>query len=455
MKKRYFIALLLTLGILYFTHHAWLGYKKSLNFDYRLFIILSTLGYMICLQITSYLADFKSIKNKSRIEIVFLTIFFTMLFIPMSHINQDDIAKSENRKLSKWHSLIKKDGEINFNFGKDYENWFNDRFALRKELVDLNYIYKVILNKKTETEKMYFYKDTNVVFSKGHIPKEEIFSKNDIKETASNLDKLNEFCKKNHIKLYTLIVPYNQYIYQQYAKDYANPKGLEALNNNIKELQKLSNSNIIYVYDDLKKASTKDFVAYKTDHHWSEYGAFIGYQRIMKEIQKDFPDIEIVNESDYKITTSKKVLNSFFYRNMFAGQTIELSAPFLKMFQNTILDTKYKYYTYKNKTLLETKIINIPKQYLGRDYFYPKGSKYKLLQMGTSMNENLLTFTPYTFEHTKYIRLNEIRNMKAEEHFKIMKYYKQEILDFKPDILIFCIVPGNFKEVNNIFLEDK
>lgn len=453
MKKRYFIALGLTIGILYFTHHTWLGYKKSPDFDYLLFIIISTLGYMVCFKITSYLADFKTIKHQSRIEILFLTAFFIMLFVPMSHINQGKIAKSENRQLAKWHSLIKKDGEINFNFGKDYENWFNDRFALRKNLIDLNYIYKFPINKKIETEKMYYYKDSNVVFNKGHIPQKETFSKENIQPVAMELNKLNDFCNNHNIKLYVLIVPYNQYIYQQYAKDFANPEGLKKLNNNIKELQEKSDANIVYVYDELKKASEKDFVAFKTDHHWSEYGAFIGYQRIMKEIQKDFPDIKIAKESDFQITTSQKV-RSDYDRAFFEGYAIKYLAPYLKLFSKTILDTKYKYYTHKNHKLLDITLINISGS-REKIYSYPLGSRYKFLEIGTSMNENLLEFTPYTFKKTKYIRINNVKDRKSKEEYKIMKYYKQEILDYQPDIIILCITPINLKRMKDIFVEEK
>lgn len=257
MKKRYYIALCITFGILYFTHHIWLGHKSSANFDFLLFIVISILGYLISLKITSYIADFKTIKNQSRIEILFLTAFFIILLLPMLHITQGEISVSENRKLATWHKLINKEGKINYTFGKNFENWFNDRFAFRKELIDINYVYKFFINSKLETEKMYFFKKSNVVFSKYYIPKEKIFSKKDIKPIAAELNKLNKFCNKHNIKLYVLIVPPNQYIYQQYAKDFANPEGLEKLNYNIKMLQDKSDANVVYVYEDLKKLQKK------------------------------------------------------------------------------------------------------------------------------------------------------------------------------------------------------
>ena len=79
-----------------------LEYKKTLkvrtaiNFDFKLFVIISVLTYLLAYKFSSYVADFKSVKEKSRIDILFLTIFFIFLFIPMSNINRDKISIQEN-----------------------------------------------------------------------------------------------------------------------------------------------------------------------------------------------------------------------------------------------------------------------------------------------------------------------------------------------------------------------
>lgn len=451
MKKRYFIAFFITIILLCITHQTWLGYKESAHFDCLLFIIVLVLGYLLSLKITSYLADFKTLKNQSRIEIFFLSVFFILLFLPISHIDQNKISISENRTLAKYPNLFKK-GKFNLKFGKDFEYWFNDRFFLRKELINLNSIYKIFSYKHFETNKTFYYKEYNVVFSKTHIPKKDTVPQKELSKIATSLDEFNLFCKKYNIKLYVLIVPYNQYIYQNYAKDYANPKGLTQLNNNIKKLQKLSNTNIIYIYDDLKKASQtqKEAVSFKVDHHWTEYGAFVGYKRLMKEINKDYPNIIPVNEDNYRTFRSNKV-RCDFDRTFTNGNTLEM-APGLKLYANKILDTKYLYYENKNQKLLKTKIVDTDNT-RNKTFYYPKGANYRVIETGTSMNENLLQFTPYTFKNLKYISLNNIRNKKDSEIFKIMKYYKKDILDYKPDIIIFCITPLNLKRLPQIFEE--
>lgn len=370
----------------------------------------------------------------------------------MSNINQNKYSDTENRFLSDYKPLITNEGLLNFNFGKDFESWFNDRFALRKELIDLNYKYKIAINNKIETDKIYYYKDSNVVFTKYHATSLKQLSNKDIKDAVQAFDNLNRFCENHKIKLYVLIVPYNQYLYQQYTKDFANPMGLAVLNSDIKKIQDSSNANIIYAFDELKNASKKDFVAFKTDHHWSEYGAFIGYQLLMEKIKKDFPDVKFLKESDFNTFRSKNV-RSDYNREFFQGGTIKYMAPFLNSYITKILDTEYKYYEHKNQNKLKTKIIDISK-YRGKEYYYPEGSNYRLLEIGTSMNENLLQFTPYSFKNTTYIRLNNVKDRKTSEEFKIMKFYKNKILAFKPDIIIFCITTMNINSLKDIFKED-
>ncbi len=88
-----------------------------------------------------------------------------------------------------------------------------------------------------------------------------------------------------------------------------------------------------------------------------------------------------------------------------------------------------------------------------KDFYYPKGVKLKVLQLGTSMNENLMQFTPYTLRSVSYLRINDVKDVPWAEEFKVMKYYKSEILAYKPDIIVLCITPENLMRVKLLFEE--
>lgn len=81
-------------------------------------MIITVISFLVLWKIVNYISNFKTIKQASRLDIIFLTLFFIILFIPMSHISKKDISTQENRTLTKWRGLIKPNGEINFEFGK-------------------------------------------------------------------------------------------------------------------------------------------------------------------------------------------------------------------------------------------------------------------------------------------------------------------------------------------------
>ena len=263
IKKRYFIALGITIVLLCLTHHCWLGHKGSTHFDCLLFIIILVLGYLFSLKLTSYIADFKSIKNKSRIEIIFLSVFFILLFLPISHIDKNDISYNENRTLAKFYPLITEKGKLNLTFGKDFEAWFNDRFFLRKNLIFLHYTTKLLINKKIRDDKIIYSSKNNWAIRPYHIPSKKIFTNHRYAEVLNILNNFNEFCINNNIKLYVLLVPHNVYLYQeQQIQEAQKPKDLQAINNNIYKLQKNSDATIIYPFNELKKASKKEWVSF-------------------------------------------------------------------------------------------------------------------------------------------------------------------------------------------------
>lgn len=65
-----------------------------------------------------------------------------------------------------------------------------------------------------------------------------------------------------------------------------------------------------------------------------------------------------------------------------------------------------------------------------------------MLIFGDSSCENLLKILPYSFTYTDFIRLNDPKNIipATGERYKVLKYYEEEITDFKPDIIILYII---------------
>ena len=428
-------------NIIYITFNNKLNLYSNINFDYKLFIIIVILTYLLAYKLSNYAADFNTIKGKSKTDLIFLIIFFIFLLIPMLHIDKSEMSYRENRMLAKLKPFITNQDEINFYFGRNFDKWFSDRFFLRDILIKIyNSLYFYFANMN---DKGLYDKNTGFLYT---LTEFDTYNINDLDKNYEELKKFNLFCNNHGIKLYVLIVPKKVEIYNT-DKFYINKSS-----NHNKFMQYLKNKdsegevNIIYPYDELKNGAEKEFMFFKTEHHWTDDAAFIGYKALMNRIVKDFSDIHILNESDYNFSYNTLVRGDVFRTYDYGQSCSYINLIGMKKYHKT----KYRYYTHKDfKNLHQT--LTYIKYHFNKLYYYPKGSDYRVIQLGTSQNENLTEFIPFTFKNVKRLRNNTVIGIKQEDEFKIIKYYKDEILNYKPDIIIFCITYNNFLELHNLF----
>ena len=279
-----------------------LEYKKTLNvrtaikFDFKLFVIILVLTYLLAYKLSNYVADFKSVKEKSRIDILFLTIFFIFLFIPMSHINQDEISKQENRTFAKWRTFITQDGEINYDFGKNFNDWFNDRFYLRESFIKYN-DFKLIFSGNWQTKNVIKGKN-NWLFlgwneSIESYSNSRLFSQKELDSITNYLSSINNYCKQNNKKFYFFIAPDKSKIYEEFYPDRI--KKISKISKTEQLIEYLNNNSdikVIYPQTKLIQHKKDGLLYWKSDTHWNLLGAYYGYEELMKNILSDFPTID-------------------------------------------------------------------------------------------------------------------------------------------------------------------
>lgn len=402
---------------------------------------------MVSLKTVTYLAYFKTIKNESRVEIIFLAVFFICLFIPMLHISNDKISKKENRNLAEFKPLINSQRKFNYDFGKDFDAWYSDRFFGRKAILSSFAKLRFKISSKYYNQNGYIInKQSNWGFTPGEAKKITFTNKN-IDDIASNFEKLKNYCLENNIKLYVLVVPTKSAIYTDKMQDYYNAaKHLEFEKNTIEKINKKLSYKLIYPYKELIESSNKDYTYFKAEHHWSDFGAFTAYKILINEMTNITP----VTIADFDISQNNKIRGDFFRRYNSGTTYISLGLPD-KLTRN-LLNTKYNYYTYKNAADIKESI-NGDKKIKTTKYNKAKNN-YRVLISGTSMNENLQPFLAATFSETLYLRLNNVKNVKGDDTYKFYKRYNGKITDYKPDIMIFCITFNNLRGIRDLMSLD-
>ena len=373
--------------------------------------------------------------------------FFLPLFIPMIRISDEVKSVRELRTLAvkpELKDLFKERSD----YGRRYENYFNDHFCGRVPLMKIHDVFRNKLSSVIRTEKALYFKKSGWIFL---VP---LISDLDcrpsfLQSTIQNLVRLNEFCQQHQIKLYVLETPKKEVVYKELIKE--NYGFDEKKLDKVSQAQEFIRNEVrkhhipyIYPYKALCAAAKSDYVFFKWTHHWTDWGAYVGYCELMKEIGKDFPDMPIVSLNDFQKH------HSWLIRDMY-NESLAFTATrrqFYHFFNYGDEDDPpnraiYNYYDHNNRAKMVFKVGKFIK-----DFSYPKG-KHKVMVVGSSNNENLNHFLPYSAAELKYIRVIDAP-VKATDQFKIIKLYKKDILNFKPDILILSIGPENLSRLRDL-----
>jgi hypothetical protein len=277
---------------------------NSYRIDIYLLIITLTLSFLLAYKIVPYIAKFKIEEHASRIDIVFVCCFFILLFIPMFKISQEEKDLQENRMLATYQPIFK-DGKINKEYGKQFETWFNDRFNTRKKLIKLNEYIKQKLIPSRGNERVLIGKDGWFFYKMdgglNNFANKTILYPAELEKGLLYLKKINNWAKKHHKKFYYVIAPDKNKIYGEYFRFVQKVKpDTEGIGNQfINYIHKNSDIDALYLYDTLMAHKKDGLLYWKKDTHWGEYGAYWGYQEIMRHLNKDF------KISPYKISNWK------------------------------------------------------------------------------------------------------------------------------------------------------
>jgi hypothetical protein len=260
------------------------------------------------------------------------------------------------------------------------------------------------------------------------------------------VNKLQKYCDDKNIKLYILLVPRKAefFNYPLADKRIYEPDPAEEI---IDYLKSNTNTNIIYPKAAMKEANKETPVYFKTDHHWTKKGAYVGYYELMKQIKKDFPSVPVLQEDSLEKYYDNRV-SEWWNREFNEGQTLrQLKLP--KKYAKKILDTPYLYYKNPNRDKLKTNAQFAPIIEIGfntkqdNQFYYPNGLDKKVLLIANSFGANLVEFLPYSFRYTARYYDNY--------RYMELKTYKNAIDTYKPDILILNMQTAYIYRLLNLY----
>ena len=357
------------------------------------------------------------------LTIILFLIFIFGLAIGNVFIADKSFSANENRYLASMPE-ISLDNIFNNDFDEEFDTYFNDQFIFRDQWIMLKSLYQQVTLNIANNE-VYYAKDQNLISQE--LSYNEALVENNIKY-------INNFVSQYH-KVNFMLIPtaalINKNLLPMFSYNYDQLAVINQAYSNIE-------ANNINLVDSLLK---EDDIYFKTDHHWNEKGARIGYEAICDHVLNKEPNnfnYQLVAD-DFKGTLLSRA-GTFWYE----GDNIYHIEPENSIQVEMQIDQDEKTYDsiYVDEAL-DTK----------DKYTYYEGGNHAYVKINTSLNNGKKAFIikdsyahiliPYLISEYEEIEMIDLR------------YFRQdlkEMIEENDDIYIIYSVDSFITDTNFVFL---
>ena len=224
----------------------------------------------------------RNIMKFNKIYYISISLAFLLIllcFVIANIINNDkEFSEIENRNLQEKPKILSE------NYVEKLNSYMADQFFIREKLISFKSRIDLVLG-KNKINNVYIGSD-NQLFEEFKITSnDDLFNKVDV---------INEFKKANEDLLVNfMLVPTATSILDDKLPLYAPVDDEIEYINNVKSYL-LDDIKFIPIYDKLK-ANKNEYIYYKTDHHWTTDGAYLGYEAFCEST-----GIEATNKEDFE-----------------------------------------------------------------------------------------------------------------------------------------------------------
>ncbi len=413
-----------TLTITSTTDDPYIVYKKDLNIsphitiDWCYFLIVLCASWFIFSKGIGYLARFKVFENHSRIDIVFLSIFFILLFIPMLNISDAEKSEQENRMLAAKPHLVH-NGVLDNAFGTKFNDWFNDHFWGRKKIIFLYNFLRFGESKGALIGKngWLFGKSFNAVKMYQNA---NLFTDEELTEAGHNIDQFVTDAKAAGIKqVYFMLSNDKESMYPEFYPRYIKKQNTQSRLEQILDYVHTHYPHIHFLNfkSELEKLKEKETIFYKTGTHMNHIGAFYEYAFLMQEIKKDFPELKILTLDDFDISVSQELTQPGLDIDLYK-QFATLAFYDKKNFENKILKPKY--------SIPQTTTQNLSGYFVHKIWTNPHANTHlNLVVVSDSFLARYSGNLPLNFMNTYHVQVHSGRD-----------FSQINSVSFQPDIMI-------------------
>lgn len=311
-----------------------------------------------------------------------------------------EFSELENRNLSTIPE-VSLESYISNDFSGKYENYINDQFFLRNDWISLKSKVEYALGKS---------ENNNILFGEEGFLFEK-YQEYDAARLNSNIDSILTFAEKYNSNTSLIVIPNSYTIYNEFL-----PRNLVLIDqlsviDDISNYVNSNDSNVNMI--DISKTlldNKSEYIYYKTDHHWTSYGAYLAYVSFV-----NYKRLTPVDIASLKENTIDNFFGTYFNKSKYFNaesdvisyyDTSDLEVEIDGNYYDSIIDLeklqtsdKYSAFLWGNNGL--TKIIN---HNISEDR---KGSS--ILVFKDSYANSFIQFLIYNYETVEVIDLRHFK----------------------------------------------
>lgn len=367
-------------------------------------------------------------------DIIFIIMFvFIILFPTVDKLIGITLAveSHEKRALAKMPSLAEVDLP---DYIDGMDRYYTDNFGGRNLFIKLFCWIKLnIYSSSPFPEQVVIGQDgwTFLGESKGSIYSEhlgvKVYNKNLLNRSKNNILDHKNWLEDQGIDYYLFVAPDKYSIYpEQLPSHFDDRHNHLNLNRFIKHMK--PELSVIDAREELIARKSEMPTYGRTDSHWTQFGAFIGYKKLIERIRKDYPGVgapKRLSDFSVKLAPSEHKDMAHLIHAKEAMPDIE-----------TVFTPKGRvgFRKVKSQLKLPRGFKSDPRTYEMRYKSKNAGNGLKILVFRDSFSNKLMSFLPYNFSEIIFISNNH-------------KFDKNIIKKEQPDIVLHEIVERNIREV--------
>ena len=253
-------------------------------------------------------------KKTDILTIVLFCTFLTAMLVMYLVLPKEGFSEKEKRYLAETPE-ISLENILSGGFGQQAETYLADHAPGRDFFVSL-WANLERLTGKQVTKDVYLAENDRLV---------EAPVKWDAETAGKNMNALNKFAEENDVELDLMIVPSAGFVYQDTIQGLKDPYEDTQILQMLQDLagEKLQWFSVIPPFSDVED---KQSLYYRTDHHWTSYGAYVAYKAYMDFVKRPY-------ETSFTVENHENFQGSNYSRSglwQIPGESIEVwksSAP--------------------------------------------------------------------------------------------------------------------------------